>query len=305
MTIVVLGSINADLVVRAPRLPLAGETLRGTSFAVVPGGKGANQAVAAARHGATVSIVGAVGADDFGPRLVDALEQNRVDTSGVTVDPDAATGVASIVVSESGDNAIVTVGGANHRVGRTELRALDERLPDATVFLVQLEIPIAVVQDAVRRAHARGTVVVLDPAPVAALGDDLLADVDWITPNVIEAEVLTGIAPLDESDARRAAEMLRRRGVDHVVITLGAEGCVYSGAEGSFRVEPPSVDVVDTVAAGDAFNGTLAASLDRGDDVGTALERACAAGALATTRSGALPSMPTGAEVDALLARNR
>ena len=282
---------------------MAGETLRGSSFDVVPGGKGANQAVAAARLGASVRMVGAVGDDDFGPGLIASLANAGVDTSGVTVDAGAPTGVASILVAESGENSIVTFGGANHRVGRTELLALDERLADASVLLVQLEIPAAVVQDAVRRAHARGVVVILDPAPVAPLPDDLLADVDWITPNVVETEAITGTAPLTETDASRAAKMLRDRGIDHVAITLGAEGCFYSGAEGSFRLESPSVDVVDTVAAGDAFNGALAAALDRTDDVGTALERACAAGALATASRGAQPSMPTAAEVDALLKR--
>jgi ribokinase len=146
--------------------------------------------------------------------------------------------------------------------------------------------------------------VLLDPAPVTTLGDELVADLDWITPNVLETEVLTGIAPLTEADARRSGRMLLDRGVDHVAITLGAEGCFYTGAEGSFFVAAPSVPVVDTVAAGDAFVGALAAALVKDADVGTALERACAAGALATTKAGAQPSLPTGAEVDALLARS-
>jgi len=301
--IFVFGSINIDLVVTAPRLPLAGETLRGTSFFTSPGGKGANQAVAAARLGAAVAIVGAVGDDDFGARLVASLADAGVDTSGIGIDPAAPTGVACIVVAATGENVIVTAGGANHRVGRGELHRLDERLPDASVLLVQLEIPVDVVAAAIRRAHARGVTVVLDPAPVTEVPDAVLTDVDWITPNVVETEALTGIAPLTETDARRAAGVLRDRGVDHVAITLGAEGCYYAGAEGSFRVDAPSVAVVDTVAAGDAFNGALAASLDAGADVTTALERAVAAGALATTKPGAQPSMPTGAEVDALIAR--
>jgi ribokinase len=247
-------------------------------------------------------MVGSVGDDDFGPRLVDALTVAGVDASGVGVDQGAPTGIASIVVASDGDNAIVTFGGANHRVGQAELHRVDDRLPDASMLLVQLEIPMDVVAAAVRRARARGVVVLLDPAPVAALPETLFADIDWITPNVLETEVLTGIAPLTEADARRAGGVLRERGVEHVAITLGAEGCFYTGAEGSFRVAAPSVAVVDTVGAGDAFAGALAAALDAGADVGSALERAVAAGALATTKRGAQPSLPTREEVDALIA---
>jgi ribokinase len=301
MSIVVLGSLNMDLVVEAPRLPLAGETLRGTRFHLAPGGKGANQAVAAARQGARVAIVGCVGSDDFGPRLVASLNDADVDTGGVSIDPGAPTGVASIVVGANGENQIVTVGGANHRVGRADLHALDGHLADASMLLVQLEIPMDVVAAAVRRARARGVGVLLDPAPVAPLPDTLYADVEWITPNVVETQVLTGIAPLTESDARRAGECLRERGVEHVAITLGAEGCFYTGAEGSFRVAAPPVDAIDAVGAGDAFAGALAAALTGGEGVGTALERAVAAGALATTKRGAQPSLPTAADVDVLL----
>jgi ribokinase len=174
-------------------------------------------------------------------------------------------------------------------------------LSRASLFCVQLEIPMRVVERAVTLAREAGVAVMLDPAPVTALPDSLLTSVAWITPNALETEMLTGTAPLDEADARRAAEMLRARGVEHVAITRGAEGCFYSGPEGSFRVDAPSVDVVDTVASGDAFNGALAAAIAGGEDVGSALERACAAGALAATRPGAQPSLPTAADVDRLL----
>jgi len=301
VTLVVLGSINIDIVVEAPRLPLSGETLRGTHFHTAPGGKGANQAVAAARQGASVALVGCVGDDDFGSRLVQSLRDDGVDVTGVATDPGAPTGVASIVVSAAGDNSIVTVGGANHRIGRSELHRVDERLEHASMLLVQLEVPMDVVAAAVRRARARGVGVLLDPAPVAPLPDTLYADVEWMTPNAVETELITGIAPLGERDARRAGEWLRERGVEHVAITLGAEGCFYTGAEGSFRVDAPTVDAIDTVGAGDAFAGALAAALSAGADVGSALERAAAAGALATTKRGAQPSLPTAREVDQLL----
>jgi ribokinase len=301
--VVVLGSINMDLVVEAPRLPLAGETLRGTRFTISPGGKGANQAVAAARQGASVRMIGSVGDDDFGRRLTEALAEEGIDAARVGTDPGAPTGVASIVVTGSGENHIVTVGGANHRVGTRELHLLDEVLPDASMLLVQLEIGAAVVAAAVRRARARGVAVLLDPAPVAALPEEIYGDVDWITPNAHETEALTGVAPLTRGDAQRAGEILRGRGVDHVAITLGAEGCFYTGTEGSFAVAAPRVAVVDTTAVGDAFAGALAAALDGGEDVGSSLERACCAGALAATRRGAQPSLPAAAEVEALLAK--
>ena len=302
MSVLVLGSINLDLVVEAPRLPMPGETLSGTAFHTSPGGKGANQAVAAARQGAATQLIGRVGGDDFGDQLVETVRAAGVRVSAITVDRDASTGVALICVAGSGENTIVTVKGANGNVGREELDVLDRLRLRSIVLLMQLEIPPAVVAAAAESAREAGLIVILDPAPVATLSDAVLANVSWITPNETETEVLTGIDPSSEDAATRAGEALRSRGVERVAIKLGPRGCVYCGPEGTIAVPAPPVKAVDTVGAGDAFNGALAASVVAGLDVHGALRRACAAGAIASTRRGALPSLPTRSEVEAALA---
>jgi ribokinase len=212
--------------------------------------------------------------------------------SNVHIDPDAPTGTALITVAADGANTIVTSGGANHRVGRHELDALRAALEGARVLLIQLEIPIEVVADAVALANDAGVVVVLDPAPVLPLPADLLANVGWITPNVTEAQALTGTA-----EPRAAARVLCDRGVRNAVVTDGAAGCVYVGDAGALEVPAPEVVAVDTVACGDAFNGALAAELVRGAPADDALRIACAAGALAATRRGAASSLPRREEV--------
>jgi ribokinase len=279
VTIVVLGSINVDLVVRTPHLPVAGETLRGGEFSTVIGGKGANQAVAAHRLGADVKLIGRVGDDDFGRRALASLD---VDTSGITVDPDAPTGVALITVAEDGSNTIVTAGGANHRIGDGELRTLEGALYGADFLLVQLEVPMRVVEAAVRMAQGASVPVMLDPAPYAPLPEAVLAGLDWITPNEVEAGAFGD---------------LRAAGVRNVVVTRGADGCVHNG---ELRVAAPAVGAVDTVACGDAFNAALAVALSEGRPTEDALGFACAAGALTATKHGAQTSLPTRADVDRL-----
>lgn len=288
--IVVLGSINVDLVVRVDRLPLAGETLRGGEFLTVPGGKGANQAVAAWRMGADVKLIGRVGDDELGRRALASLE---VDTSGVSVDTDAPTGVALITVADDGENTVVTAGGANHRIGAVELQALRGALSQADILLIQLEVPMDAVAEAVRMAREASVPVMLDPAPVAPLPPEVLGGLDWITPNAVEAEAITG-----RTDPAQAAEALRASGVRNVVVTLGADGCLYNG---ELHIPAPSVTAVDTVACGDAFNGALAVGVSSGMGTAEALRRACAAGALAATKTGAQTSLPTVANVELLL----
>jgi ribokinase len=290
--IVVLGSINMDLVVRVPHLPVTGETLRGTDFFTVPGGKGANQAVAAARMGGDVTLIGRVGDDDLGRRAKEALEREGVDTSSVRIDPDEATGVALISVAEDGENTIVTSGGANHRIGEAELGDLGRAMNGCDVLLVQLEVPMTIVDTAVRLAREASASVVLDPAPVAPLSSSVLGGLDWITPNDVEAEALTG-----HTDPRQACDALLARGVRNVVVTLGPDGCVYNG----LHIPAPTVEAIDTVACGDAFDGALAVALASGASALEALQRGCAAGALAATKQGAQTSLPTAAEVDRLL----
>lgn len=301
MSIVVIGSINADLALSTDRLPLPGETVRASSFVTYPGGKGANQAVAASRLGADVHLVGRVGGDAMGTSLIAALDESRVDTSGVSVDANASTGTALITVASNGENTIVTSGGANHRVGDEELETLDRLLSGASMLLVQLEIPMDVVQRAVRRAADARVPVMLDPAPIAELPASTLRDVTWITPNEHEAQALSGSAVSDDTGAARAAADLRARGVEHVVITMGTRGSLYAGPDGDLRLEAPAVAAIDTVACGDAFNGALAVALTGGREIEAALRFACAAGAAAATIAGAYPSMPTLRKVEALL----
>jgi ribokinase len=296
MSVVVLGSINADLVLNVAALPRPGETIRATDAATYPGGKGGNQAVAAARMGSPAILIGRVGDDTSGRILREALEADDVDVTAVHIDPDAPTGTALITVAATGENTIVTSGGANHRVGRRELDALRAALDGAGVLLVQLEIAMDVVVEAVRLASDAGVPVVLDPAPVSSLPNDLFPLLSWITPNETEAQALCGTA-----DARDAARELRDRGVVNAVVTVGARGCVYAGAAGELEVQAPIVDAVDTVACGDAFNGALAVSLHAGTDAGEALRVAVAAGAAAATKAGAYASLPTADAVRRLL----
>jgi ribokinase len=304
MTVLVLGSINMDLTVDVPRLPVPGETLRARQFRWAPGGKGANQAVAAARQGASTQLIGRVGGDAFGEQLVEGLRTAGVRVSAINIDRDSATGIALISVAETGENTIVTVTGANASVGRDELDVLERLLPRAIILMIQLEIPLEVVSAAAAAARDAGAIVILDPAPVKELPDAILENVSWITPNETETEALTGITPSDPEQAVRAAEVLRSRGVSRVAITLGARGCVYSGPDGTLTIPAPGVDAVDTVGAGDAFNGALAASLVTGHEPAQVLRRASAAGAIASTRRGAQPSLPTRAELETLLARS-
>jgi ribokinase len=294
MSVVVLGSINADLVLSVPALPRPGETIRATDIGTYPGGKGANQAVAAARMGAETTLIGRVGDDASGRTLREALEADDVDVTSVHIDPEVPTGTALITVAATGENTIVTSGGANHRVGRREIDALRAALDGARVLLVQLEIPMDVVVEAVRLASDAGVSVVLDPAPTRELPDDLFPLLSWITPNETEGQALCGTA-----DARVAARGLRDRGVANAVVTAGARGCVYAGAAGELEVPAPVVDAVDTVACGDAFAGALAAQLVADVAAPDALRFACAAGALAATQPGASASLPTAAAVRA------
>ncbi len=288
MSVVVLGSINADVVLNVPALPRPGQTIRATDASTFPGGKGANQAVAAARMGARTKLIGRVGDDASGRTLRDALAAEGVDVTSVHIDPEAPTGTALITVAANGENTIVTSGGANHRVGRRELDALRAALDGASVLLVQLEIPMDAVAGAVRLADDADVPVMLDPAPAAPLADDLLTRLAWITPNETEAAALCGT-----TDPRAAARLLHERGVTNAVVTTGERGCVYAGDAGELEVLSPEVDAVDTVACGDAFNAALAAQLVAGASVHEALRFACAAGALAATTAGAAASLPT------------
>ena len=301
MSIVVLGSINMDLVVTADRLPEAGETVLGDSFFTAPGGKGANQAVAAARLGAPTKMIGRVGRDLFGETLLRSLEADGVDASAVTIDPEAETGTALISLADGGANSIVVVPGANGRVGNEELAVLETLLPEAKALLLQLEVPLEIVTAAAQIAASAGVTVILDPAPARRLPESLLSACTWITPNETEAETLCGFTVTDEQSTKRASDLLLAGGAKNVVITLGDRGCFLATAEKTLFVPAPRVDAVDTVAAGDAFNGALAAALVENHSVEESLRWACAAGSLAATVKGAQPSLPSRARLEQVL----
>jgi ribokinase len=301
----VLGSVNMDLVVRTPRFPLPGETLLGHGFRTVPGGKGANQAVAARRLGAEVSLVGRVGDDGFGQALHAGLAREGVDTAQLTVTPGESTGVALITVEDGGENTILVVPGANARVSPEDVDAACVALEGASALLLQLETPLPAVQRAVERASARGVRVLLNAAPAQPLPASLLAQVDVLVVNETEAALLAGTASsraVPEEDART----LLGAGARSVVVTLGREGALLVGRDGR-RLTVPGFPVraVDTTAAGDAFVGAFAVALAEGRAERDALVRGCAAGALAVTREGAQPSLPMREKVEAFLALQR
>jgi len=285
--IIVLGSINMDLVVRAPRLPRLGETILGGEFQTFPGGKGANQAVACARLGGRVRMIGKVGEDAFGKTLVAGIAQDGVDVSAVEVDSAAATGVAFITVTHSGDNAIVVAPGANGRVTAEDVLRWEGLFANASVLVLQLECPLSAVEKAIEIAQAYSVRVVLNPAPAQTLPDKLLQSVDTLIPNETELALLTG-----ESELKAGIERIRKTGVRNLVVTLGEKGAVLASGEQQVRVPAYSVQAVDTTAAGDAFVGAYAVAVCEGKSAQEAAQWGVAAGALAVTKAGAQPSLP-------------
>mgnify|MGYP001822556186 CR=1 FL=1 len=294
--IVVVGSINSDLVVRAPRIPSPGETVTGGTFFQADGGKGANQAVAAARLGAHVSLVARVGVDELGDHAVAGLREEGIDVSFVRRDPAEATGVALIVVDANGENAIAVAPGANARLTVEDVESARQAIHDADIVLVQLETPLEAVERAATLASEAGVRVILNPAPARPLPDALLRLVDVLTPNESEVAALGG-----EEDVRSAGSAIRQRGVETVVVTLGARGAMIMEAHGASSIPAFEIDATDTTAAGDAFNGALAVGLATGGTIDAAVRLGCAAGALAATGAGARPSLPSREEVKALL----
>jgi ribokinase len=299
--VVVLGGINMDLIGAAPRLPAPGETVRGERFYTAPGGKGANQAVAAARLGARVRMVGRVGNDMFGPGLLDGLRGYGIDVSGVAVDPERASGIALILLDSQKQNHIVAIYGANMACDDDQLRAVETALQGADSLLLQHEVPIEVSAAAARAARKRGVRVIWDPAPAGEIPPAAFADLDIITPNQTEAEYLTGVSVADVDSARAAAEVLLERGAAVAVVKLGEMGVYFASDGASGHVASYRVDVVDTIAAGDGFAGALAVALAEGRGLEDAVRYGAAAGALAVTRPGAQEAMPARDEVEALL----
>lgn len=293
MTIVVFGSINMDLAIATPRLPLAGETIIGDKFFTAPGGKGANQAVAAARLGIDTHIVGRVGNDSFGENLLESLQAAGVKTKGVLVSDSTTSGIAVIAIDHRGENSIVVVPGANGEVNEADCDRLKDLLPGKTALLLQLEIPLKAAVSAAEVARKMGVKVILDPAPFPEnFPESLYRAIDIITPNEIEASQLVGFPVNNQETATQAGIELRRRGANIAIVKLGDRGVVCVAPEKTFFLPAFPVAAVDTVGAGDAFNGGLAAALDTGLSLREAVKWGAAAGALCATKSGAQSAMP-------------
>ena len=300
--LVVIGSANMDLVVRSQRIAAPGETVLGEAFRQIPGGKGANQAVAAARLGAEVTFVGRVGQDLFGEALRSGFQKDGIDTEFLRTDPTEPTGVALITVDAAGQNAITVASGANHKVNHEDVEAALWAVEAASAVVLQLEIPLETVFYAAQKARAAGVRVILNPAPVSAdkpLPDALYALIDVLIPNEFEAAALLGHKLTGDNDWGAMAELLLAKGVRAVVITLGAEGCILADAAGSRHLAAMAVKAVDTTAAGDCFTGALAVASAEGRSLDDAALFAAQAASISVTRTGAQPSLPTRREVDA------
>ena len=301
--IVILGIFVADTAYRAERQPRMGETIMGTSFVLGPGGKGSNQSVAAAMAGGSVHFITRLGDDDFA-RIAHSTWARAGVVPEVTVDHESYTGAAYIFIENAtGNNAIIVSPGAAGRVSVADVEAKAALIAGAAVFVTQLEQPIPAAKRGLELARAAGVITILNPAPAAALGNDILALCDYITPNETEAEALTGLPVTNVAEARAAANALLARGVGAVVMTLGANGALYHDAQQSVHVPVISAGpVVETTGAGDAFNGGFAVALSEGRDVIAAVRFGCATAGISVTRAGTAPSMPPRAEIDALLA---
>ena len=300
--VVVVGSFMMDLVIKAARRPQKGETLIGQQFGMFGGGKGNNQAIAAARLGGDVAMVGRLGRDSFGDTLMDALVEEGIEVGFVVRDAEAGTGVASPVIDADGDNSIIIVPRANMRLSAADVERAASVISDSDVLLLQLEVPISASQRAAEIAKSSGTKVILNPAPARDLPDSFLSQVDILTPNQVEAEFLSGVKVSDSESAERAARILLDRGVSAVILTLGDSGALLINREMSTRIPAYTVNVVDTTAAGDAFCGALSIALAPGEALEDAVVFANAAGALAVTALGAAPSMPTANQIGEFLA---
>lgn len=298
--IVVLGGINMDLVGTTERMPAPGETVFGQSFHTAPGGKGANQAVSAARLGAEVRIVGRVGQDEFGPVLLDGMRREGIDITGVASDPNNSSGIAMILLDGRKENYIIAIYGANLASDHDQVSAVESALDGADALLLQLETPLEVAVESARLAKRMGVHVVWDPAPALDMGHDAYTLCDVLTPNQSEAEYLTGIPVTDLDSAKRASRQLVSDGVSACVLTMAEAGSYYATHDGEGFVPPFDVEVSDTVAAGDAFSAGLGVALAEGLSLPSAVRYASAAGALAVTKRGAQEAMPHRREVDAL-----
>ena len=301
--VTVVGSFMYDLVATAPRRPKTGETLIGDSFGMVLGGKGANQAIAASRAGASVTMVGRLGNDLFGNQFLEKFSEEGIKTDFVIQDTENGTGVGMPLIDASGDNSIVIIPQANMALTVENIDKAESVIADSDVLILQCEVPMEANKRAAEIANKNDTLVILNPAPARKIPDTLLSLVDIITPNESEAEILTDMPTETNSQAMEAAHHLLSKGVETVILTLGSRGSLLLTEKMEKRIPAYSVDVIDTTAAGDAFCGALAAILSNGSIIEEAIKIANAAGALAVTKLGAEPSLPTKKDIDQLINR--
>ncbi|MFI5131798.1 MAG: ribokinase [Chitinophagales bacterium] len=300
--IVVIGSINTDMVVRSSQIPGPGQTLMGHSFMTTGGGKGANQAVAAARLGADVSLIAKVGTDTFGKMAIENFKKEKISTENIYIDSLAPSGVAFIVVDDKGENIIIVAPGANSTLNEKDIQDAEVLIGNADIILFQLEIPMTTVAEGVRLAKKHNRLVMLNPAPATQIPEEILPLIDIITPNQTEALMLTGFAVNDTSTAQNACDVLHGKGILTVIITMGEQGAYISSKNYKGLVPGFNAGVtVDTVAAGDTFCGGLAIAIAEGKSLQDAVQFANAAAALSVTKPGAQDSIPTRAEVETLL----
>lgn len=290
--LVVFGSSNTDMVIRTEKLPSPGQTILGGQFLMNTGGKGANQAVAAQRLGASVIFVSKVGNDLFGNQIVESLEGEGISLDFISTTPEFPSGVAMITVDENGENSIVVSQGANNELTPGDCSLALSGLNQSSIVLLQLEIPMETVEYIVKTARGRGSKVILNPAPAQTLSDELLQDIYLISPNESEAEQLTGIPVKDQGSTRKAAEKLKGKGAEVVVITMGEVGAFVLSDEFTGVVAAPKVQAIDTTAAGDTFNGALVASLSEYKSIHESVQFACNAASISVTRMGAQTSIP-------------
>lgn len=291
-SIVVIGSSNTDMVIKTDHLPMAGETVLGGIFFMNPGGKGANQAVACARLGGRVTLITKTGNDVFGKQSVQIFEEERINTRYVFSDAENPSGVALITIDSKGENCIAVASGANASLHVNDLASAQNEIENASIVLMQLEIPIAIVEYALDIARRKGIRAILNPAPACKLSDDLLSKISILTPNETEASILSGVKVTDIDSAKKAALLIQKKGVGVVIITMGASGALILDQNVFTIVPAPVVKAEDTTAAGDVFNGALAVAISEGKDIIEAVQFACKAASISVTKLGAQSSIP-------------
>lgn len=291
--ILVVGSINMDLVTRVSKSPKIGETVLGEDFKQIPGGKGANQAVAMARLGSDVSMIGMVGEDSFGNTLLAAIKKDGVDISGIGRCKNRSTGIASIVVDNDANNSIIVVSGANFEIKKEDIDANIKLYENSEIVVHQLETPLDIVEYSLKISKKLGKTTILNPAPAKVMSDEIIKNVDYLIPNETELELLTGMPVKTKEDILLACRKMMAKGVKKLIVTLGARGAIYVDDQGSREFGVYKVEAVDTTAAGDSFIGGLASAFSKGESVERAMDLAAKVGAITVTREGAQTSLPT------------